>query len=89
MTSTKTQTAGVTTYYLNPTDKRGARIKARTLGGDTTVTLAWDHGLNSDDNHKAAADELAAKLGWLVTGWLMCNSRGGGQVFLQIPAEVS
>jgi len=53
----------ITTKYLGATDHRGSRIKA-TSGSGHSLTLSWDHALNSDENHIAAARALAAKLKW-------------------------
>lgn len=69
----------ILTKYLGPTDHRGARITAKTHGG--AITVPWDHSLNSEDNHTAAAKAYCAKTGWLdddslllVGGWLPDNS---------------
>lgn len=53
----------ITTKYLGPTNNRGARVKAKCQAG--SVTIAWDHSKDSDENHDAAAKALAVKLGWL------------------------
>jgi hypothetical protein len=58
----RTMRQAIATKYLGPTDTRGARIKASCEAG--SVTVAWDHGLNVDQNHAAAATSLASKLGW-------------------------
>lgn len=52
----------ITTRYIGPTNVRGSRVKATAEAG--SVTLHWDDSLNSDNNHKAAALELATKFGW-------------------------
>ena len=52
----------IQTKYHGPTNYRGARITA--TAGSNRVTLSYDHALNSDDNHDAAALALCAKLGW-------------------------
>ncbi len=57
----------ITTKYLGATNFRGSRIKAVAADGDKNppqVTLAYDHGLNIDENHKKAAIALAWKLDW-------------------------
>ena len=61
----------IVTKYLGPTDSRGARVKAVCEAG--TVTLPWDHGLHTCENHEAAAMALCAKLGW---AWE--HFKGGG-----------
>jgi hypothetical protein len=50
------------TRYLGPSDTRGTRVKAFADAG--SITLSWDHRLNPEGNHKAAAEALANKLGW-------------------------
>jgi hypothetical protein len=55
----------IETRYLGPTNTRGGRIKATTLGNHAaSVTIPLDHALNSWDNHRAAAEALIAKLEW-------------------------
>jgi hypothetical protein len=50
----------IQTRYL--TNVRGSRVKAFAEAG--SVTLSWDHRLNPEGNHQAAAEALANKLGW-------------------------
>ena len=52
----------ITTRYLGPTNVRGSRVTARAAVG--RVILNWDHALNSDENHAAAAKALADKFQW-------------------------
>lgn len=52
----------IQTRFLGPTDRRGARIKARAAAG--SVILDWDHALDTFENHAAAALALASKYGW-------------------------
>lgn len=52
----------IVTKYLGPTNYRGARVKARCQAG--SLTLSWDHSVNSDVNHAEAARRLALKLHW-------------------------
>lgn len=54
----------IITKYLGATNYKPGRVKARQSGGPATVTLSYDHALDADDNHKAAAGALALKLGW-------------------------
>jgi hypothetical protein len=49
----------IETRYLGPTNFRSGRIKARAWAG--SVTMPYDHALNAEDNHRAAALALAAK----------------------------
>jgi len=52
----------IVTKFFGPTNSRGSRVKAKCQAG--SVTLSWDHALNLDGNHDAAAQALASKLGW-------------------------
>jgi hypothetical protein len=53
----------IVTKFIGPTNHRGSRIKATAQVG--SLTLSWDHALNSDGNHRAAALALANKFKWL------------------------
>jgi hypothetical protein len=53
----------IKTYFLPCTNYRGSRIKAIAEAG--SVTLSYDHGLNSDDNHIKAREALCAKFKWV------------------------
>lgn len=52
----------IETKYLGPTNTRGGRIKATSDAG--SMTVPWDYSLGVQDNHRAAAAALVAKLGW-------------------------
>lgn len=52
----------IRTRYLGATNTKPARIIATTE--PRKVTLSYDHGLDSVDNHRAAAERLAAELNW-------------------------
>lgn len=52
----------IVTKFLGPTNFRGACVKAECEAGKLTVL--WDDGLNSEENHDKAALALSAKLGW-------------------------
>jgi hypothetical protein len=66
----------IVTKYYGPTNTKGSRIVASYDGRRATV--AYDHGLSIDGNHKKAAKAFAAKAfsgptriaatGWLTTG---------------------
>ncbi len=64
----------IVTKFLGPTNNRGARVKATCQAG--SVTVSWDDALDSDDNHDAAARQLAGKLGWMSD--MYGNLVGGG-----------
>lgn len=55
----------IETKYFGPANVRGPRIKATCAGG--SITVSYNHELNIDDNHKAAAAALRNKLGWTAT----------------------
>lgn len=52
----------IVTKYIGPTNFKGSRVKAKCEAGQ--LTMAWNPGLDSDENHTFAAEELARKLGW-------------------------
>lgn len=69
----------ITTKFLGPTNTLGARVKATAEAG--SVTIAWDYALGIEANHRAAARQLALKLGW--TGhWHGGGLPGAGFVFV-------
>lgn len=53
----------IQTKFMGPTNTRGSRIKATAAAG--SITLGWDHALNSEQNHVAAARALCQKFGWV------------------------
>ena len=71
----------ITTRYHGPTNYKGSRVIARAQAG--SITMQWDDALNSDENHRAAAQALADKLKWpgaFVTGF--DHAQDGVHVFL-------
>lgn len=54
----------IVTKYHGPTNYKGSRISARAEAG--RVIVHYDHALNIDENHKAAAQALVERLGWTV-----------------------
>lgn len=52
----------IITKYHGPTNVKGPRVSATAEAG--RVVLSWDHALNTDNNHAAAAHALRDKLGW-------------------------
>ena len=69
----------IETKFLGPTDRRGSRVKASADAG--SITLDWDHRLNSDANHRAAALAFARKFGWKGV-WSGGSIKGSGYVFV-------
>lgn len=52
----------ITTRYLPPTNRMGARIKATAAAG--SIILPFDPALSTEDNHAETAEALANKWGW-------------------------
>jgi hypothetical protein len=71
----------IVTRYHGPTNTRGSRVTATAQAGRATV--GWDHALNSDQNHAAAARALASKWGWSgeLHGGALPDGRGYAFVF--------
>lgn len=76
----------IVTKYLGPTNSRPARISATADAG--RVVVSWDHALDIDGNHEAAARMLAEHLGWL-DGYTMVGGSlpriMGGNAYVLIP----
>ena len=51
----------IVTKFLGPTNNRGSRVKAIIPSG-RSVTLHWDHALDSSENHLRAAAKAYEKL---------------------------
>ena len=79
----------IITKYLGPTNHRGSRIKARQsasyAGTPQSITIAWDYGLNVEQNHKAAATAFAEKMGWH-GNWAGGSGGGESYVFVNVDA---
>jgi len=52
----------IQTKFFAPTNARGSRVKATAAA--CSITVKYDHALNAEQNHVAAANALRAKLGW-------------------------
>jgi hypothetical protein len=52
----------IRTRYHGPTNSRGSRIIAKCGGG--SVVMPYNHALNLDGNHAAAAQMLLERMGW-------------------------
>ena len=68
----------ITTKYLAPTNTQGSRIKA--IGGGSSVTIAYDYGLDDEELHATALLKLNEKLNW--KGTLICGSTDVGYVWV-------
>ena len=73
----------ICTRYSGPTDHRGSRIVAYD-SDNNRVSLSWDDGLNSDENHRKAAYALRDKMGW--QGELIDGSTRDGRVWVFLPS---
>lgn len=54
----------IRTRFAGPTNYRGSRVIADAGDSASRVTLSWDHSLNSEQNHAAAAIAVVEKMGW-------------------------
>ena len=52
----------IQTKYHGPTNSKGSRLTATAAAG--RVTVPYDHALDLDDNHRAAALAFCDKFGW-------------------------
>lgn len=52
----------IITKYIPCTNTKGSRIQAKCEA--KTICVGYDHALNVEGNHIAAARELIEKLGW-------------------------
>lgn len=75
-------TQAIETKYLPATNNRGSRIKATAWAG--SVTVPYDHALNADDNHAAAALALRYKMGWQGKFAQGGNAKGNGYYFVNV-----
>lgn len=71
----------ISTKYLGPTDKRWSRIRATAQAG--SITIDYDQGLSSENNHAAAAKALAMKFGW--DGTWFAGGLVNGNCFVRVP----
>lgn len=60
-----------------------SRMTARAATGQS-CRIGYDHRLTSDQNHQAAAMELAHRLGW-VGLWLAGDDKDGATVWVNVP----
>ena len=76
-------TQAIETKFIRATDITGERIKATAFGG--SVTVGYDYALDAQENHRAAADALIAKMGWNGTYAQGGNAKGdGGYYFVNV-----
>lgn len=69
----------ITTRFLGPTYFKGSRVVAKAAAG--RIIVDWDHRLNPEENHKAAAIALAKRLEWRGT-WFGATLPDQNHVFV-------
>src|SRR5271169_5698843 len=80
----------IETKYFGPSNVKGSRIKATAMAG--SVTVEYDHALDSEGNHKSAAMALQFKMVWIpgegnMYGELKGGTlKGGNMVWVMVPA---
>lgn len=76
----------IETKYLGATDYKPSRIIARAQAG--RVIVLWDHSLDQEANHDAAAKVLCKKFGW--TGYVVSGGKadGKGNVYVFVARRV-
>lgn len=77
----------IETKYNGPTNSGGSRIIAKAWAG--SVRAHYNHALNADQNHLAAARALAVKMGW--SGLWVGGGRadGRGYVFVCVTSNTA
>ena len=76
-------TQAIETKFIRATNVKGERIKATAWGGN--ITVGYNYALDAQDNHRAAADALIAKMGWNGTYAQGGNAKGdGGYYFVNV-----
>jgi hypothetical protein len=80
----------ITTKYLGPTNVKGSRIKAIADGGFAegphTITIGYDHSLNTEQAHLKAAVALKSKMNW--KGKLIGGGIKMGYAFVFIDSDI-
>lgn len=82
----------ISTKFLPPTNFKGARISVSAEAG--RKVYEWDHALNPEENHEAAARAYAVEKGWLkrhrlVGGAATCNPNGYVFVLVEIQYSIA
>jgi hypothetical protein len=74
----------IVTKFIPVTNTRGSRISAKCEAG--RIVLSWDHALNPEENHKAAAMALIKKLGWDDRKWVYGSAgrNARGETFIPV-----
>lgn len=74
----------IVTKYVGPTNYRPGRVKATCGAGSTMVE--WEHALNTDANHTAAAKALCEKMQWDGTWVSGGNPDQSGNTYVRVSA---
>ena len=80
----------IITHFIPCTNFRESRVKAVCEAG--SLTLGWNHELNTDENHHACAVALQTKLGWANDFYGRLVSAGmpkGAQCHVMVPDVAS
>lgn len=75
-------TQAIETKYVKATNTKGGRIKATAWAG--SITIGYNHALDTQDNHRAAANALIAKMGWHGPYAQGGNIKGDGYYFVNV-----
>jgi hypothetical protein len=75
----------ITTKYIGPTNYRPARVKVTCDAH--TATVAWDHALDTVENHARAARQVADLLGWTKYSNYHVGGTKDGYVFVAVEPD--
>ena len=78
----------IETKYLPATNTKPSRVKATSSWGKKSVTLSWDHSLDSEDNHRRVAAQLADCCNWNDCEWFMGGNHDGRYVFVAVNRRI-
>ena len=82
-----TMQQAIETKFHGPTNSSGSRISAKAWAGSTRVH--YNHALNADQNHLAAAKALAEKMEWHGLWIGGGKADGRGYTFVCLPGSYS
>jgi hypothetical protein len=69
----------ITTKFIGPSNTKGSRVKAKSSAG--SLTIHWNHSMNTEENHTAAARAFATKWDWKGV-WFIGGLPDTGYVFV-------
>jgi hypothetical protein len=76
----------IITKYHGPGNVRGSRISATASMGQK-VTISYDHSLDAEQNHDAAAIALCRKMGWTEHNLIRGRIKTGYAYVFDVPAK--